>query len=98
MTSMWGAPIHKRWRVSRLRDPRQARFLTVASVLVAGACGGLIGWAVADLQCSGDCTVQTGIGGLIGAELGSRRLAPVTMRRLLSVVLIVAGVKMLLGG
>lgn len=38
------------------------------------------------------------LGGLIGAELGSRRLAPLTMRRLLSVVLIVAGVKMLLGG
>jgi len=36
------------------------------------------------------------LGGIIGAELGSRRLAPVTMRRLLSVVLIVAGVKMLL--
>jgi acetyltransferase-like isoleucine patch superfamily enzyme len=32
MTSMWGAPIHKRWRGSRLRDPRQARFLTVASL------------------------------------------------------------------
>ncbi len=32
MTTMWGAPIHKRWRGSRLRDPRQARFLTVASL------------------------------------------------------------------
>lgn len=32
MTSMWGSPIHKRWRGSRLRDPRQARFLTVASL------------------------------------------------------------------
>lgn len=32
MTSMWGAPIHKRWRGSRLRDPRQARFLTVDSL------------------------------------------------------------------
>ena len=32
MTSMWGAPIHKRWRGSRLRDPRQARFLTMASL------------------------------------------------------------------
>ena len=36
------------------------------------------------------------IGGLIGSELGSRRLAPMTMRRLLAVVLAVAGVKMLL--
>ena len=32
MTSMWGAPIHKRWRGHRLRDPRQARFLTPASL------------------------------------------------------------------
>ena len=48
-----------------------ARVLTVASVLLAGASGALIGWAVADLQCSGSCTVQTGIGGLIGATLAA---------------------------
>jgi len=36
------------------------------------------------------------VGGFIGSELGSRRLAPMTMRRLLAVVLVVAGVKMLL--
>ena len=44
-----------------------ARVLVVLAVLVAGACGGLIGWAVADLQCEGDCTVQTGLAGLGGA-------------------------------
>ena len=32
MTTMWGAPLHKRWRGARLRDPRQARFLTLASL------------------------------------------------------------------
>lgn len=31
MTSMWGAPLHRRWRGSNLRDPRQAKFLTLAS-------------------------------------------------------------------
>jgi len=36
------------------------------------------------------------LGGLIGAELGSRRLTPLVMRRLLAAVLIVAGLKMLL--
>jgi uncharacterized membrane protein YfcA len=36
------------------------------------------------------------LGGLVGAELGSRRLTPLTMRRLLAAVLIVAGLKMLL--
>lgn len=29
---MWGAPLHRRWRGSRLRDPRQAKFLTLASL------------------------------------------------------------------
>ena len=32
MTSMWGAPIHRRWRGANLRDPRQAKFLTLASL------------------------------------------------------------------
>ena len=32
MTSMWGAPLHRRWRGSKLRDPRQAKFLTLASL------------------------------------------------------------------
>ena len=32
MTSMWGAPLHRRWRGSNLRDPRQAKFLTLASL------------------------------------------------------------------
>jgi len=36
------------------------------------------------------------IGGLAGAEFGSRRLTPLVMRRLLAAVLVVAGMKMLL--
>src|SRR5215472_2277167 len=32
MTSMWNAPLHRRWRGQRLRDPRQAMFLTLASL------------------------------------------------------------------
>lgn len=35
------------------------------------------------------------LGGIIGAELGSHRLTPVIMRRLLAAVLVVAGLKML---
>jgi uncharacterized membrane protein YfcA len=38
------------------------------------------------------------LGGLVGSELGSRRLTPLTMRRLLAIVLVVAGLKMLFGG
>lgn len=37
------------------------------------------------------------IGGLIGSELGSRRLPPIAMRRLLAAALVVAGGKLLLG-
>jgi uncharacterized membrane protein YfcA len=36
-------------------------------------------------------------GGLFGARLGSRRLASTTLRRLLALVLAIAGTKLLLG-
>jgi uncharacterized membrane protein YfcA len=36
------------------------------------------------------------VGGLIGSELGSRRVAVATFRRLLAAVLVVAGLKLLL--
>ncbi|MCU1665776.1 MAG: acetyltransferase (isoleucine patch superfamily)-like protein [Pseudonocardia sp.] len=32
MTSMWGAPLRDRWGRAWRRDPRQARFLTIASL------------------------------------------------------------------
>jgi uncharacterized membrane protein YfcA len=79
-------------------DVRKTAGVSVVFILVNSA-GGLLGhlssvkklpheilwWAPAAL-----------IGGLIGSELGSRRLAPMTMRRMLAAVLVVAGVKMLL--
>jgi len=81
----------------RWADVRKTAGVSVAFILVNSAAGLLghlasvkaipseiVWWAPAALA-----------GGLIGAELGSRRLPPITMRRLLSVVLIVAGVKML---
>ena len=79
-------------------DVRKTAGVSVAFILVNSAAGLLghlasvrnvppeiVWWAPAAL-----------LGGTIGAELGSRRLAPLTMRRLLSVVLVVAGLKMLL--
>jgi hypothetical protein len=41
--------------------------LAFAAIIVAGVCGGIIGYAFIDLQCDGDCSVQTGLGALIGA-------------------------------
>jgi uncharacterized membrane protein YfcA len=35
------------------------------------------------------------VGGLVGSELGSRRLPPLAVRRLLSLVLVIAGVKLI---
>jgi acetyltransferase-like isoleucine patch superfamily enzyme len=32
MTSMWNAPLRDRWRGARRRDPKQAKFLTAASL------------------------------------------------------------------
>ena len=46
-----------------------ARVLAFAAILISGACGGLIGYAVVDLQCEGDCTAASGIGGLVGAAM-----------------------------
>ena len=46
---------------------RLARALALAAIIVGGVCGGLIGYAFVDLQCSGDCSTQNGIGLLIGA-------------------------------
>lgn len=46
-----------------------ARVLAFSAILLAGLCGGLIGYAVVDLQCEGDCTVAAGGVGLVGALL-----------------------------
>jgi hypothetical protein len=53
------------------RPSAMSRALIVVAVVLAGACGGLIGWAVADLQCTGDCEVETGVGLLLGAVLAA---------------------------
>ena len=57
-----------------------------ATSLVKSLPGEILWWAPAAL-----------LGGVLGAELGSRRLTPLTMRRMLAAVLVVAGLKMLLG-
>ena len=44
------------------RPARRALIAASAAILLAGACGGLIGYALVDVSCSGDC------GWLIGTE------------------------------
>lgn len=47
--------------------PTGARIAAFVAILVAGLCGGLIGYAFIDLQTGGDSTLWAGIAGLIGA-------------------------------
>lgn len=44
-----------------------ARVLAFVAILIAGLCGGLIGYAFVDMQTDGDGGAWAGIGGLVGA-------------------------------
>lgn len=84
----------------RWAEPRQTAGVSAAFILVnslAGMAGqlkrelslpaGLPWWAAAVV-----------VGGLIGSHIGSRKLAPVGLRRLLAVVLVIAGSLLLIEG
>lgn len=58
---------------------RATRIVAFTSILVAGACGGLIGYAFVDLQCEGDCTVPTGLAAVIGAAFSAAGVALVAV-------------------
>ena len=63
--------------------PPLARALAFAAVLVAGVCGGLIGYAVVDVSCDGDCPVVAGVTGVVaavGAAIGVAVVAVLTLR------------------
>lgn len=49
------------------------------SILVAGLCGGLIGYAFTDLQCEGNCTVPTGLSAIVGAAVAAGGVAVVVV-------------------
>lgn len=67
--------------------PTGARALAVAAILVAGLCGGLIGYGIVDLQATADdpVGVDSGggigplIGGLVGAVLAAAGVAVVAV-------------------
>lgn len=48
-----------------------ARVLAFAAILIAGAAGGVIGYAFVDLQTTGDAAVWTGLGAVIGATVAA---------------------------
>lgn len=59
--------------------PTGARAVAFAAILLAGACGLLIGRALADIQCRGDCTVIVGLSGVIGGVIAAGGVAVVAV-------------------
>ena len=63
--------------------PLVARLAAFGAIVVAGVCGGLIGFGFVDLQCEGTCATPKGIGalvGAIGAASGVAIIAVLTLR------------------
>lgn len=64
--------------LSALPSPR-ARALAFAAILVAGACGALIGWSFVTLQCTGNCTTPGGLGAVVGGLIAAVGVAVVVV-------------------
>jgi hypothetical protein len=56
-----------------------ARVAAFVAILVGGACGGLIGAGVVDVQCTGDCSTPSSVGALVGAVTGALGVAVVAV-------------------
>ena len=69
----------RRGRVESAVPPVGARVLAFVSILVAGLCGGLIGFAITDVQCTGDCEMATGFAALVGAVLAAAGVAVIAV-------------------
>lgn len=59
--------------------PVAARAVAFTAILLGGLAGGLIGFALVDLQCDGDCDVAAGIGLLLGAIICATGMAIVAV-------------------
>ena len=49
----------------------QARLLAFVAILIAGLCGGLIGFSAVRVGCHGSCATPEGVGGLTGALIAA---------------------------
>jgi uncharacterized membrane protein YfcA len=79
-------------------EPRQSASVSAAFILV-NSVAGLCGEAVSVHALPQAAPLWAGavvVGGLVGSELGARQLAEVTLRRLLALVLAMAGLKLIL--
>lgn len=57
--------------------PAGARALAFLAILVAGACGALIGWAITDLQV--DSAAANGVGAVVGAVIAAGGVAVIAV-------------------
>ncbi len=63
--------------------PVWARLLAVGSIILGGVCGGLIGWSIVDLQCSGDCggtSALVGVATAVACAVGMAVVAVLSLR------------------
>ena len=58
---------------------RGARALAFVAIIVAGICGGLIGYAIVNVQCKGSCATPEGAGALTGALIAAGGVAVVAV-------------------
>ena len=65
--------------VSTAAPPLFARVIAVVAIVLAGLCGGLIGYAVMDLQCTDGCTTYAGLVGIGAAILAAGGVATVAV-------------------
>jgi len=62
---------------------RAARVLAFLAILVGGGAGGLIGYALVDVQCEGSCDVPRALGGgtgAVAAAVGTAVVAVLVLR------------------
>lgn len=56
-----------------------ARILAYVSIFIGGLAGGVIGYALADVQCTGNCDIALGIGIIAGSVLSAGGTAVVAV-------------------
>ncbi len=71
-------PAPEEARLTALPSVR-ARALAFAAIAVGGGCGGLIGWAFVNLQCTGSCEVPKAVGAVSGSLIASMGVAVIAV-------------------
>lgn len=64
--------------LSALPSPA-ARIAAFVTIVLGGLAGGLIGYALVNVQCSGSCAVPLGLGGFVGAVVAAAGTAIVAV-------------------